>query len=54
MTFGYALVVHEKESSFIWVLKQLIEAGDGQTQRQLLQMGTRQWLLQLRSFFQKQ
>ena len=23
MTFGYALVVNEKESSFIWVLKQL-------------------------------
>ena len=30
VTFGCALVVHEKESSFIWVLKQLVEAGDGQ------------------------
>ena len=28
VTFGCALVVHEKESSFIWVLKQLVEARD--------------------------
>ena len=27
--FGCALVVHEKEESFIWVLESLVEAGDG-------------------------
>ena len=30
VTFSCALVVHEKESSFILVLKQLVEVGDGQ------------------------
>ena len=30
VTFGCALVVYENEASFIWVLEQLVEAGDGQ------------------------
>ena len=30
VTFGCALVVNENESSFIWVLKQLVEARGGQ------------------------
>ena len=37
--FGCALVVNEKESSFIWVLEQLVEAGDGQKPETLLTDG---------------
>ena len=37
--FGCALVVHEKEESFIWVLEQLVEAGDGQKLEMILTDG---------------
>jgi len=30
VTFGCALMVHEKQTSFIWVLKQLVEVEDVQ------------------------
>jgi len=37
--FGCVLVVHKKKSSFIWVLEQLVEAGDGQKSETFLTYG---------------
>ena len=39
--FGRALVVHEKEESFIWVSEQLAEAGDGQKPKTVLTDGNK-------------
>jgi len=50
LAFGCALVVHENEASFIWVLEQLIEAGDGQKPKTVV---TKLWPMQLRWHFQK-
>jgi len=53
MTFDCALVIHKKESSFIWVLKQLVEAGDGQKQETIITDGDKAMVNAIKAVFPK-
>ena len=53
VTFGCALVVHENEALFIWILEQLVEAGDRQKPETTVTDGAKLCPMQLRWYFQK-